>query len=194
MPSPARALLDANVLYSNHLRNLLLQMAQNDLFEARWSALIEQEWLRNMMPAVRDRIEARTIPLIRAAFPDVLVADFDPDRSVGTTHPGDCHVASAAITSAPCALVTNNLRHFDAKALNLLGVALQTPDAFLTELFDSRPDVVDAATRDAAANLTKTLPSWDEYVEILASRCSLPTFAARLRSFRTNSSSDAQET
>jgi hypothetical protein len=33
MPGPVKALLDANVLYSNHLRNLLLQMAQNDLFD-----------------------------------------------------------------------------------------------------------------------------------------------------------------
>jgi hypothetical protein len=34
MPRPVKALLDANVLYANHLRNLLLQLAQNDLFDA----------------------------------------------------------------------------------------------------------------------------------------------------------------
>jgi hypothetical protein len=56
MLSPVKALLDANVLYSNHLRNLLLQLAQNDVFDARWSELIEQEWLRNMEPSTRARI------------------------------------------------------------------------------------------------------------------------------------------
>jgi hypothetical protein len=50
MPSPVRALVDANVLYSNHLRNLLLQIAQNDAFEVHWTAEIEDEWLRNMEP------------------------------------------------------------------------------------------------------------------------------------------------
>jgi hypothetical protein len=45
MLSPVKALLDANVLYSHHLRSLLLLLAQNDVFDARWSELIEQECL-----------------------------------------------------------------------------------------------------------------------------------------------------
>ena len=53
MLNSVRALLDANILYSNHLRNLLLQIAQNDLFDPKWSALIEEEWLRNMEPRTR---------------------------------------------------------------------------------------------------------------------------------------------
>ena len=74
MPSPVKALLDANVLYSNHLRNLLLQLAQNDLFDARWSERIEQEWLRNMEPLTRERIasstpqEVRSDPAVIAAY------------------------------------------------------------------------------------------------------------------------------
>jgi len=48
MPSPVKALLDSNVLYSSHLRNLLLQMAQDDRFDIRWSEHIEREWLGAM--------------------------------------------------------------------------------------------------------------------------------------------------
>jgi hypothetical protein len=109
MPSPVRALLDANVLYSNHLRNLLLQMAQNDLFEARWSSQIEHEWLRNMEPRTRERIETRTLPLIRRGFPDALITGFDPARVIGATDIDDRHIASAAAAIAPYVLVTNNL-------------------------------------------------------------------------------------
>jgi hypothetical protein len=83
MLSPVKALLDANVLYSHHLRNLLLQLAQNDVFDARWSELIEQEWLRNMEPSTRERIASRTIPLIRTWFTDALVVSFDPERVIG---------------------------------------------------------------------------------------------------------------
>jgi hypothetical protein len=61
MLTPVRALLDANVLHSNHLRNLLLQLAQNDVFDARWSALIEEEWLRNLEPPIRNRVASNTI-------------------------------------------------------------------------------------------------------------------------------------
>ena len=81
MLSPVKALLDANVLYSNHLRNLLLQLAQNGVM--RWSDLIEQEWLRNMEPRTRKRIAARQFH--SSGFPDALVDNFDPEQVIGAT-------------------------------------------------------------------------------------------------------------
>ena len=183
MPNPIRALLDANVLYSNHLRNLLLQMAQNDLFDAKWSAMIEEEWLRNMKPRTRERIESRTLPLIRTWFADTLVTGFDPAREAGETDAKDRHVASAAVAIAPCVLVTDNLKHFDAQALQALGVTVRSPDEFLCDLFEEKPEVVDAATREAAANLTIICPTWDEYLDLIATKCKLAKFAARLRAW-----------
>ncbi|MGB9115741.1 hypothetical protein [Bradyrhizobium sp.] len=182
MPSPVKALLDANVLYSNHLRNLLLQLAQNDLFDARWSERIEQEWLGAMEQRTHERIVARTIPLIRTWFADALVAGFDAERVIGVTDSMDRHVASAAAAIAPCMLVTNNLKDFDFAALAALGVKVETPDDFLTDLFDAKPALVEAVTREAAANLTHTMPSWDEYLMALAERHGLPKFVERLRS------------
>ena len=38
------------------------------------------------------------------------------------------------------------------------------------------PEIVEAATREAAANLTKTNPTWEEYLNLLATRCGLPKF------------------
>jgi hypothetical protein len=85
MPSPPRALVDANVIFSNHLRNLLLQLAANDAFEVHWSAEIEQEWLRNMEERTRDQIRRHTLPLIRDYFPNAVVVGFDPDLVTGST-------------------------------------------------------------------------------------------------------------
>jgi hypothetical protein len=78
---PVRALLDANVLYSNHLRNLLLQLAQNEVFIAKWSTLIEDEWLRNVEQPTRNHIEARTLPLIRDYFPQHWLSSPHPIES-----------------------------------------------------------------------------------------------------------------
>jgi hypothetical protein len=44
-------LLDANVLYCAPLRDLLLQFAYAGLFQARWSADIDDEWQRNLLAA-----------------------------------------------------------------------------------------------------------------------------------------------
>ena len=46
--SPPRAVYDACVLYPFHLRNLLIQCAADRLVEARWSAEIHDEWIRNL--------------------------------------------------------------------------------------------------------------------------------------------------
>lgn len=40
-----RAVLDANVLYPAPLRDLLLQLAVMDVFQARWAEEIHQEWI-----------------------------------------------------------------------------------------------------------------------------------------------------
>lgn len=190
MSSPVRALLDANVLYSNHQRNLLLQLALNELFVARWSALIEDEWLRNVEQPKRDRIEARTLSLIREYFPSALVSVPMPNRVIGKTDAKDRHVASAAVELAPSVLVTSNLTHFDAAALAALGVRVQSPDDFLTERFDESPAFVYAATMEAAANLTRTAPTWDDYLGILEGPQRMPNFAGRLRVWGTQHDDD----
>lgn len=43
------ALLDACVLYPNYLRDILIQLALTDLFRAKWTHLIHEEWMRNVI-------------------------------------------------------------------------------------------------------------------------------------------------
>jgi hypothetical protein len=42
-------LLDASVLYPTPLRDLLMHLTQTNLFKARWSNLIHDEWTRNLL-------------------------------------------------------------------------------------------------------------------------------------------------
>ena len=60
------AILDANVLYPNLLRDILLSLAAAGLYHARWTAQINDEWTRNL---VRNRpdIESK-IPLLLGSF------------------------------------------------------------------------------------------------------------------------------
>jgi hypothetical protein len=46
------AVLDANVLYPALLRDVLLSLADADLYSAKWSAHIRDEWTRSLL---RDR-------------------------------------------------------------------------------------------------------------------------------------------
>ena len=42
------AVLDANTLYPAPLRDLLLSLAVDGLYHARWTARIHEEWVRNL--------------------------------------------------------------------------------------------------------------------------------------------------
>jgi hypothetical protein len=52
---------------------------------------------------------------------------------------------------APCVSVTDNSKHFDARALQTLDVIVRSPDDFLCDLFKAKPEVVDAVTGAVAA-------------------------------------------
>ena len=60
------ALLDASVLYPVSLRNLLMCLTLNGLFQARWSRQIHQEWIRAVL---RDRPDRPPTSCIAFATP-----------------------------------------------------------------------------------------------------------------------------
>jgi len=43
------AFLDANVIYPAGLRDTLLRLADRNLYRARWSAMVHEEWMRNVL-------------------------------------------------------------------------------------------------------------------------------------------------
>lgn len=176
-------LLDANVLWSPQQRNLILQIAAAGAISVRWSREIENEWLCNTDERTRSRLREKTLPLIREHFPDALVEGFDPDVPSGSTDRKDRHVAASARTVAPSVLATWNLKDFDAGYLANERVRVLSPDLLLTELFDANPELIEAVAREAQANLTKSAPAWEDYLEVLSTKNNLREFVARLKSF-----------
>ena len=53
MSSNFTAIYDACVLYPAPLRDLLMQLALNDLYRARWTEKIHEEWMRNVLASAR---------------------------------------------------------------------------------------------------------------------------------------------
>src|SRR5688572_14428132 len=94
------ALLDANVLYPAALRDLLLWLATTDLFRARWTDAIHDEWIRSLLTRrpdlSRERLE-RTRQLMDQNVDDCLIVGFEAliDTLV-LPDPNDRHVVAAA--------------------------------------------------------------------------------------------------
>lgn len=74
------AVYDACVLYPAPLRDLLLRLALTDLFRARWTERIHEEWMRSVL---KDRSDLsaqqiqRTRELMDLSVPDCLVTGYE---------------------------------------------------------------------------------------------------------------------
>ncbi len=180
------ALYDACVLYPAPLRDLLMRLALTDLFRARWSNEIHDEWIRNVLANRRDlkreQLE-RTRELMNSHVRDSVVSGYeDLIDGLQLPDPGDRHVLAAAIRTRASVIVTFNLKHFPEDYLAKYGLEAQHPDEFITHLLDLNQGAICAAAkrhRAALKNLPKTV---EEYLETLAKQ-QLPETVSRLREF-----------
>lgn len=165
------AVFDACVLYPAPLRDFLMWLALSGRFRARWTALIHEEWTRNLLRN-RPDLDAgqlrRTVDLMNTAIPDALVTGYeDLIDSLTLPDPDDRHVVAAAIRCNASVIVSFNERDFPAERLATFGVEVQHPDEFIDNLFDLDPAAVVAAARKQRQTLRSPPVGTERYLEIL---------------------------
>ena len=179
------ALYDACVLYPAPLRDLLMQLALTDLFRARWTDQIHNEWIRNLLanrPELAEQLE-RTRTLMNSHVRDCLVTGYEPlIEGLALPDPDDRHVLAAAIRTRASVIVTFNLKDFPANVLEPLGVESQHPDEFITHLIDLNPAAVCAAAKRQRASLKNPPHTVEEFLTTLEKQ-RLPETVAHLREF-----------
>ena len=135
------AFLDACVLYPFSLRDVLMQFSVEGMFQAKWSAKVQDEVIRNVEgnnPSTSGKLK-RTFALMESAVPDFR-SEPTPETialvSESETDPKDVEILAATIDGACTHLVTSNLRDFDIAYGSARGVAVIHPDEFLEKLID----------------------------------------------------------
>jgi len=92
---------DACVLYPAPLRDLLMRLALTDLYRARWTDMIHDEWTRNVLkqrPDLKAEDLERTRSLMNAHVRDSLITGFEHlIPSVELPDADDRHVVAAAV-------------------------------------------------------------------------------------------------
>ncbi len=181
------AVYDACVLYPAPLRDLLLRLALTDLFRARWTERIHEEWTRSVL---KDRPDLsapqiqRTRELMNLAVPDCLVTGFEGFiENLDLPDPDDRHVLAAAIRCQAGVIVTYNLTDFPQAALASHGIDAQHPDDFVSHLHDLAPAAVCAAVRDQREALKNPPRSVRELLDTFLS-LGLAGTVARLESMQ----------
>ncbi|EFK94985.1 conserved hypothetical protein [sediment metagenome] len=177
------AVLDANTLYPAPLRDLLLSLAVDGLYHARWTARIHAEWVRNL---ARNRPElepqlAALVELMNRSVPDCLVENYEGlIAGLVLPDPDDRHVLAAAIAGHADAIVTFNLKDFPAEALDPHLIEAIHPDDFVLNQLELRPYEALAAVKKMRARLSRPSQSAGELIATLE-RSGLPASAAHLR-------------
>jgi predicted nucleic acid-binding protein len=165
------AFLDASVLYPVTLRNLLMRLTLNGLFQARWSAHVHEEWIRALL---RDRpdIPIERLHAVRDAMnehaQDCLVTGYEGlIEALQLPDPDDRHVLAAAIVAHADVIITRNMKDFPQEMLERYGIDARHPDEFVRHLLDLAPTLVVEALRDQQAALTRPPISMDEILGLL---------------------------
>jgi len=163
---------DACVLYSAPLRDLLMQLALEDVFRARWTDRIQEEWIRNLLAnrsdLSREQLE-HTRRQMESHVIDCLVTDYESIiETLELPDPNDRHVLAAAIRSHSSFIVTFNLADFPHATLKQYGVKAISPDDFITRLIEFAPKKVIEAARKRRRALRNPPKSVDEYLGTLA--------------------------
>lgn len=178
------ALLDANVLHSQPITSLLLELAEARLYRPAWSADIHAEWRRSVLcarpdidPAALDRRRAA----MDAALPDACVSGYAP-LIPGLTLPDtdDRHVLAAAIRAKAQVIVTFNEADFPADTLAGFDIVAQHPDLFLRHLVDLNPAIVRARVAQMLQGWRQPPNTPEAFIGALE-RIGLPEAAAALR-------------
>lgn len=151
------AILDACVLYSAPIRDLLLHLADHDLYTPRWTEKIHDEWTRNLLknrPELSAQQLKKTVAAMQNAFPAAEVLSFESlIKSIHLPDQNDAHVVAAAIRCRANVIITANTKDFPNQYLKRFAIEAQHPDSFITHLIANNPDSSIAAFKNQVANL-----------------------------------------
>lgn len=178
------AVYDACVLYPAPLRDLLMHLALTDLYRAKWTEEIHEEWIRNILKLRPDLTRGqldRTRTLMNSNVRDCLVTNYEYlIPSLQLPDPGDHHVLAAAIRSQSSVIVTFNLKDFPVEVLEKYDIEALHPDEFISDLLDLNAAVVLSAVARHRRSLKNPLKTTGDYLDTLLQQ-SLPKTVNQLR-------------
>ncbi len=179
-----KVVLDACVLYPAPVRDILLSLAAEGLFKAKWSNIIQEEWIRNLLINRTDLKKTQlnsTIKAMNVAFPDANVDGFeDLIPSINIPDKDDRHVVACAIRCNADLIVTFNTKDFPKKELSKYDLEIQKPDELISNLIDINPKLACKAFSKMVKRLKNPTKTKEEVLATLE-KCGLKKSAKKIK-------------
>jgi len=181
------AVLDACVLYAAPLRDILLNLAEQGIYDPKWSEIITNEWFSNLLknrPDLKEESLRRTISFMEKKFEDATVTDFDHHiTTIQIPDPDDRHVVACAIQCEAEIIVTKNLKDFPTEELAKYNLIAQHPDDFICDLIRMNKQATVDALNAQLKMLINPLVTKEELLETFKKQ-GLPKAAELFKSER----------
>jgi predicted nucleic acid-binding protein len=178
------AFLDACVLYSAPVRDLLIELAVSDHYRARWSERVLDEWIRAILRNRPDLSEARlgrTRALMNEHTREALVTDYEHHMArISLPDHDDRHILAASIECDASIILTLNLKDLPQSILSEFGIAAQHADQFIANLIEQNSLAVARSMNTVRKRLRKDPKTAAEYLDTLDKQ-GLPATAKRAR-------------
>lgn len=156
------AVLDACVLAGALKRNIVLSLAEAELYRPRWSGriLIETERaiekiiISHRLDDATERAKSHRNSM-ETAFPDAEISDYEmlEDSLLGLPDKDDAHVVAVAIKTKASIIVTDNLKDFPTSVLDKLEIEAKSTDDFIADTFDLNLPIALAAVKSMRLRL-----------------------------------------
>ncbi len=183
--SSFKVVLDTSVLFPNALRDTLLRLAQVGFYRGHWSEDILRE-LRGSLIAKGKMSLAQAIYLtnmMTQTFPAFMINSERYEKLVDhmENDPKDRHVLATAVAEGAQVIVTSNIKHFPALALDPYEIQAKSPDDFLMDQFSLDPDRVVQILQEQVADLRNPPKTVEDILSALA--IPAPNFVNAVRNF-----------
>jgi predicted nucleic acid-binding protein len=177
--------LDACVLYPAPLRDLLMRLSVTDLFKARWTDQIHEEWIQALLRKGVHTEEqlTRVKDLMDAHVRDAKIINYEGlIDGLSLPDPDDRHVLAAAIRSNADAIITYNLKDFPKEILEKYSIEAIHPDDFIYYQLDLAPSIVCNVVKHQRKSLNKPTMSRDQFLNCLLKQ-QLPQSVSGLKKY-----------
>ncbi len=163
-----------------------MHLAISDLFQAKWTNDIHEEWIRSVLKD-KPHLKYEQLQGIRSMMDentrDCLINGYEPlIQDLSLPDPDDRHVLAAAIHASASIIVTSNLKDFPISETSKYNIEAKHPDDFTADLLDIAPGIICGVIKRLRKIFKNPQVSAHEYLEILTKQ-SLTKSASKLSEF-----------
>ncbi|OIM97772.1 PIN domain-containing protein [Polynucleobacter sp. QLW-P1DATA-2] len=131
------AVLDACVLYPVTIANVLMELAWQGIYTAKWTDDIDREWVNSLKrdkPDLTDEKIKYRLDHMHKAIPDWQIPNSKYQKlipALALPDQDDRHVLAAAIAGHADCIVTKNIKDFPIDIVDEHGIEVLHPDDFI---------------------------------------------------------------